>query len=306
YLHCDPTMSHYLKTTMDCIFGEDQFRNEIVWYYRGAGTPKLDFARRHDIIFRYASDKRFFDPDPARQPYAEATKERFSHYIGNVRGSYDFGQQELNPKGKHPDDVICDIQPIAPSAKARLGYPTQKPLPLLDRIIQTSSHPNDIVLDPFCGCATTCVAAERLGRKWVGVDVSHKAFELVTLRLTKEAADPDDLLKKQNEITLRTDPPVRTDQGVDYRETKFVYIISHPKYPSEYKVGIAKDWKSRLNTYQTADPERAYKVEYKMETPHFRELEKHIHETFPNKHEWVQAELTDIKTEMQSYQPEQS
>ena len=79
YLHCDPTMSHYLKLTMDAIFGKKEFRNEIVWYYRGAGTPKTDLARRHDTILRYAGKEAYFDPDPARQPYAEATVERFSH-----------------------------------------------------------------------------------------------------------------------------------------------------------------------------------------------------------------------------------
>ncbi|MCY4313927.1 MAG: GIY-YIG nuclease family protein, partial [Gammaproteobacteria bacterium] len=86
---------------------------------------------------------------------------------------------------------------------------------------------------------------------------------------------------------------------------KFVYIISHPAYPGEYKVGIARNVQSRLAAYQTADPDRACKIEYRMETPHFRELEKHIHDIFPNKHEWVQADLKDIKTEMQNYQPEQ-
>ena len=107
----------------------------------------------------------YFNPDPIRQEYAEATKERFNHHIGNVRGGRDYGSQELNPKGKHPDDVISHIQPIAPSAKARIGYPTQKPLALYEHIIKASSNEGDLVLDPFAGCATTCVAAERLGRE---------------------------------------------------------------------------------------------------------------------------------------------
>ena len=178
YLHCDPTMSHYLKIVMDSIFGRANFRNEVVWYYRGAGTPKKDFARRHDTLLRYAGNDRHFDPDPARQPYAEATVERFSQYIGNVREGRDYGQQSLNPKGKHPDDVFTDIQPIAPSAKARTGYPTEKPLPLLQRIIATSCPEDGHVLDPFCGCATTMVAADDLGREWVGVDISPKAAEV--------------------------------------------------------------------------------------------------------------------------------
>ena len=178
YLHCDPHMGHYLKVVLDAIFGRRNFRNEIVWYYRGAGTPKKDFARRHDTILRYSESDRYFNPDPARQPYADATVERFSHYIGNVRGDRDYGQQSLNPKGKHPDDVFTDIQPIAPSAKIRTGYPTEKPTSLLVRVIDTSCPPDGMVLDPFCGCATACIAAEQLHREWVGIDISPKAAVL--------------------------------------------------------------------------------------------------------------------------------
>ena len=206
YLHCDPTMSHYLKLVMDAIFGRRHFRNEIVWYYRGAGTPKKDFARRHDTLLRYAESDRYFAPDPARQPYADATVERFSHYIGNVRGGRDYGQQALNPKGKHPDDVFTDIQPIAPSAKIRTGYPTEKPTALLVRIIDTSCPPDGMVLDPFCGCATACIAAQGLHREWVGIDISPKAAELVRQRMRDE-------LGLFYDGAHRTDIPSRTDLG---------------------------------------------------------------------------------------------
>ncbi len=160
------------------------------------------------------------------------------------------------------------------------------------------------MLDPFCGCATTCVASERLGLHWIGIDISIKAYELVNQRLTKEAADPGDLLKHKNKIHLKTDPPKRTDIGIDYREQKFVYVISHPEYPGEYKVGIAKNWKSRLNAYQTSDPDRRYKVEFKHETPYFRETEKYIHKLFPNKYEWVQGELTKIIQSIKTHKPQ--
>ena len=121
YLHCDPTASHYLKLIMDAIYGKRNFLNEVIWYYRGAGVPKKERARRHHTILWFAKKKgqHFFDPDPIRRPYAEATQKRFESYIGNVRGDRDYGEQELNPKGKHPDDVIDYIQPIAPSAKER-------------------------------------------------------------------------------------------------------------------------------------------------------------------------------------------
>ncbi len=185
YLHCDPTASHYLKLLMDSLFGGGNFLNEIIWHYRGAGVPKKSRAKRHDVILHYAKKRgaQFFDPDPIRQPYAEATKERFSHYIGNVRGGQDYGEQTLNPKGKHPDDVITHIQPIAPSAKERLGYPTQKPEDLLQNFISASSEEGDVVLDPFCGCGTAIISAERLNRKWIGIDVTHIAITLIRHRL---------------------------------------------------------------------------------------------------------------------------
>ena len=185
YLHCDPTASHYLKMLMDAVFGARHFLNEIVWYYRGAGVPRAARARRHDVLLHYAKQagKHYFDPDPIRRPYAPATVERFNHHVGNVRGAKDFGAQKLNPKGKHPDDVITDIQPIAPSAKARLGYPTQKPEALLERIILASSGEGGVVLDPFCGCGTTIAVAERLGRRWIGIDITHLAIGLMKHRL---------------------------------------------------------------------------------------------------------------------------
>ena len=89
-------------------------------------------------------------------------------------------------KGRKVHDVITDINPIASKSKERIGYPTQKPVALLERIIKASSNKNDIVLDPFCGCATTCVAAERLQRQWIGIDISPKAVDLVRVRLENE------------------------------------------------------------------------------------------------------------------------
>ena len=297
YLHCDPTMSHYLKLLLDCVFGEDNFRNEIAWCYRGAAYPKKDFGKRHDVILRYSKSKDYsFNLDDVREQYAPATQERFKHYIGNVRKSGDFGKQKLHPQGKHPDDW-WQIQPIAPSSKERTGYPTQKPLTLLHRIIKASSNENDIVFDPFCGCATTCIAAEQLNRQWIGIDVSIKAFELVKERLTKEV--PTDMFR--GEPNFSTSPPKRTDDGANTQLKKWVYIISNNQYEGEYKVGIAKDWKSRLNAYQTSDPNRGYECEYKIETEKYRELEKHIHEKFENRHEWVHANLDDIIEEMNLY-----
>jgi len=105
YLHCDSTAGHYLKIILDAVFGKNNFRNEIIWCYRGAGYPKKDFGKRHDIIFRYTRTNNYiFNLDAVREKYAKATKERFKHYIGNIRKGKDFGVQTLHPLGRHPDD----------------------------------------------------------------------------------------------------------------------------------------------------------------------------------------------------------
>ncbi len=122
--------------------------------------------------------------------------------------------------GPKCNDVMSDILPVQTHARERLGYPTQKPLALLERIITASSNPGDVVLDPFCGCATACVAAETLGRKWVGIDLSPKAGELVRFRLADSMGD----LFHDRLVTSRTDIPKRTDidTPVHYRRNKHV------------------------------------------------------------------------------------
>lgn len=185
YLHCDPTASHYLKLVLDSIFCPKggNIINEIVWCYRGAGYPKMDFGKRHDTIFRYSkSDDYIFNLDAVREPYAKTTVDRFSHYIGNVRGGIDFGQQKLHPLGRQPDDW-WEIQPIAPSANERLGYPTQKPEKLLEKIIKASSNEGDTILDAYCGCGTTVAVAQKLKRKWIGIDITYQSISLILKRM---------------------------------------------------------------------------------------------------------------------------
>lgn len=186
YLHCDRTASHYLKMIMDVIFGKENFRNEIVWCYRGGGVPSNDFANKHDIIFRYSkSDEYKFNLDDVRIPYSEDSAARLRYTARAFRGENVYDNYEQNPKGKHPEDWWV-IQAIAPSSKERRdakNYPTQKPLTLYKRIIEASSNPGDVVLDPFCGCATTLIAAELLGRHWIGIDLWKEVYDTVEHRL---------------------------------------------------------------------------------------------------------------------------
>ncbi len=210
YLHCDPTASHYLKLLMDAVFGMGRFRNEIVWCYRGGGVPKADFARKHDILLRYSKTKTAtFNVDAVRIPYSDdVLNSSASRYDKSYRSNKVYEGYRPNERGKHPEDWWT-IQPIMPSdKKERVGYPTQKPLKLLDRIIKASSNDGDMILDPFAGCATACVAAERLGRQWVGIDISEKAADLVQVRIRKKI----NLFHNFKPIR-RSDIPKRTDQG---------------------------------------------------------------------------------------------
>ena len=207
YLHCDPTASHYLKLLMDVVFGPSNFRNEIVWCYRGGGVPKLDFARKHDTILRYGKTKDVtFNTDAVRTAYSEDSAERLRYTARSFRGDKICSSYAQNPKGKHPDDWWV-IQPIMPSSKERRGYPTQKPLALLERVIKASSNEGDTVLDPFCGCATALIASEKLNRKWVGIDLSDVAQTLVKLRMREELG----LFSLRT--VYRDDIPHRTDLG---------------------------------------------------------------------------------------------
>ena len=299
YLHCDPTMSHYLKLLLDCIFGEANFRNEIIWHYRRWTAGNKNFQRMHDIIFRYSKSDNFvfnvqYEPygDWIKKDYNYTDKDGRRWRWHTVKGKRYKVYLEDPDKGVKLNDV-WQIPYLGSTAKERTGYPTQKPLALLERIITASCVEGGVVLDPFCGCATTCVAAEKLDRRWVGVDVSIKAYELVETRMEKEVVRKGEFKSLQKEVYFETSPPVRT--GADTRVQKYVYIISNPQYENYFKVGIASDPKRRLNSYQTSDPKRGYVLEYSFETPNFREIESYIHnDIYKSPHEWV------FETDMQN------
>ncbi len=196
YLHCDWHKSHHLRMIMDEVFGNNKFVNEVIWHYSGAGTPKGCWAKRHDNIYVYSKTTEYtFNADAVRTDYAETTKERFSHAINNVRNGINFGTQSLNPLGKYPEDVL-DVSIEAPSANVRTGYPTQKPEALLEKIIEASSNPGDIVFDCFMGSGTTQAVAMKLGRKFIGADINLGAIQTTTKRLIGIANDIEDSSRK--------------------------------------------------------------------------------------------------------------
>ncbi|MGI9440081.1 MAG: DNA methyltransferase [Parvibaculales bacterium] len=175
YLHCDPTASHYIKSMMDAIFGHKNFLNEIIWHYTGGGRSKRYFSRKHDCLLWYKNgNTHTFNIDEVRVPYKETSGFAKGGITAKSGKHY-----KPHPDGTPVDDV-WDMPIINPMAKERLGYATQKPVALLERIIKASSNEGDVVFDPFCGCATTIEAAQNLGRKWIGIDIAIHAIKRVS------------------------------------------------------------------------------------------------------------------------------
>ena len=209
YLHCDPTMAHSLKLLLDCVFGENNFRNEIIWCYKSGGASKTAFAKKHDNIYFYTKADEWLFNYEKEKSYGQAGGAHggMVKYYKDSHGTYSWsGTKDW-----------WQLSILAPTSSERTGYPTQKPIALMEKIIKASSNEGDIVLDPFCGCATTCVAAERLGRQWLGIDVASKAASLVRKRLLDETKQGK-LGEKVPKVThARFDegecPIMRTDLG---------------------------------------------------------------------------------------------
>ena len=260
YLHCDPTASHYLKLTMDSVFGVANFRSEITWKRTNAkGLAFKGYPKNADHLLYYSKTDRFtwnrlFRPHD--QSYVEKlykftepeTGRRYTldnlvnpnhdrpnltyEFLGinrvwrwtreRMQDAHDKGLVVQSRPGAVPrlkryldemegnplDSIWDDIRPIGARAKERVGYPTQKPLALLERIISASSNPGDVVLDPFCGCATALVSAEKLERQWIGIDLSPLAKSIVERRVARELGF--DSLR----VVYRDDTPRRTDMGL--------------------------------------------------------------------------------------------
>jgi DNA modification methylase len=199
FLHCDPSASHYLKLLLDTVFCAPGggFRNEIVWCYSHGGRSRKWFGRKHDIIFYYGkSDRCHFDATAVRVEMRSGThsfggrlltgedgrKYRLVYGTRNSHGVARYYKYYLD-EGKLPEDWWADINSLQASSAERTGYPTQKPEALLQRIVGSCSRPGDTVLDAYCGCGTTLVAAERAGRSWIGIDLAPQAIAMTLQRM---------------------------------------------------------------------------------------------------------------------------
>ncbi len=212
YLHCDQNANSYLRLTLDSIFGDNNFQNEIVWHYSTGGVSRRRYARKHDTLLFYSkSDKWTFNADAVRVPRTEKAMRRAQ----NPRGA----RIAASDTHKLPEDVFT-IQQLNPMASERTGYPTQKPVALAERVILASTNPGDVVLDCFAGCAYVPVAAERNGRQWIACDISPRALTVLRRQFAKfrysvdgdQAAQAPALIADAN-VTTRSplDLPQRTD-----------------------------------------------------------------------------------------------
>jgi DNA modification methylase len=189
YVHCDWHAGHYIKVEMDKIFGYNNFINEIVWHYNTGGASKTRFSSKHDTIFFYSKTPKYtFNAKEISEPYREGKTSHFTNTDEKgrkyrIRISAGIEYKYYLDEGRIPHDV-WDVDTVNAVAKERLGYPTQKPEALLEKIIKVSSNEGDVVADFFCGGGTTPVVAQRLNRRWIGCDQSRIAVEVTKARLS--------------------------------------------------------------------------------------------------------------------------
>ena len=207
YIHCDWHASHYLKVMCDGIFGYNNFRNEIVWCYRTGGSTSKRFSKKHDVILFYSKTSNYIFKNLKEKAYTKS-KSRKPGKINYGAGYAEFFEDGVGVYNLVNMTDVWQISYINSQAKERLGYPTQKPESLLERIIKASSSKGDLILDPFCGCGTTIAVAQRLGRKWIGIDVSPSACKLMKNRVEKNGARGIEIIGLPLNVTeLKELPP---------------------------------------------------------------------------------------------------
>ena len=263
YLHCDPTASHYLKELMDAVFGRRNFRNEIVWCYNVGGKSTRWWARKHDIILFYSKGQEYYFDGKAAGISRDTGTKSFGGRIGTDENGRRYQDKIVKKTGKIyryyldepkiPEDWWTDINSLQSGVGERTGYPTQKPLALYERLMRASSNEGDVVLDPFAGCATTCVAAERLGRQWVGMDIWDNVKAVLLDRLQRERlVDPGREQKGQPDlysehVHFTAEPPERTDDGDE--AAPFLRVKERVREPEGQKMTRAEMYEFLLTQH---------------------------------------------------------
>ena len=234
FLHCDKSASHYIRVTLDEVFGIQSFQSEIIWNYKRWSNSKKGLLNSHQTIYFYSKTEDFkfnilyTDYSPTTNldqilQERERDENGKSVYKKDEKGEVILGKEK---KGVPLSDV-WDIPYLNPKANERVGYPTQKPVLLLNQIINISTNENDVILDPFCGSGTTCVSAKLLKRKFIGIDISQDAIDLTNHRLAEMIVSDSNLLKNGSSSYIEKDEkdlailksidafPVQRNNGID-------------------------------------------------------------------------------------------
>lgn len=248
YLHCDYRASHYLKMVMDEIFGYENLVNEVIWSYRGTSAPRKGFKKKHDILLYYSKASDFyFNPREAGEPMTEKTKRKFTMVDERDRRYKHYRHPDGTYHRQYFDETkltrLTDVWEISTiqSWKEKVGYPTQKPEALLERIIKASSNEGDLVLDPFCGCGTAVIVAHKLDRQWVGIDINKEAWETIL----KRANQPSfyqwlNSFKKATYVSRNLDEVMAMNPH-EFENWVNQYYRAIKPYPDEYVDGITKE-----------------------------------------------------------------
>jgi len=203
FIHCDKSAEHIIRAILDKVFGSNSFQSEIIWSYKRWSNSKNGLLPSHQNIYFYSKTKNF-KFNKIYTSYSETTnldqilqRRTRDKYNKSIYDLDENGNSKLSDKKKGvPLGDVWDIPYLNPKAKERVGYPTQKPIVLLERIIELCTDEEDIVLDPFCGSGTTCVASKLLHRHYIGIDKSVEAVELTLNRLENPIKTESNLLKK--------------------------------------------------------------------------------------------------------------
>ncbi len=277
FLHCDKTASHNIRVVMDKIFGRENFQSEIIWSYKRWSNAKKGLLNAHQVIFFY-SKTQDFKFNTLYTDYSATTnldqilqdRERNENgksvYKKDENGNVVLGKEK---KGVPLSDV-WEIPYLNPKAKERTGYPTQKPVLLLNQILNIVTEEGDLVVDPFCGSGTTCVSAKSLKRQFIGIDISKDAVELANSRLEEMVISESNLLNKgTNEYQEKTEKelailqninafPVQRNSGIDgFLKDHFEGMPVPVKIQGEYetiedaiekleKASYGKDYKMKI------------------------------------------------------------
>lgn len=276
YLHCDPTASAHLRLLMDAIFGAKNFRNEIIWHYRRWTAQSKKFQRLHDVILFYSKNEDYIFNQlliPYTPGSAQRKKQGILHRFKRGEEPVLVSNRELQMEGV-PENDVWHIPFIAPSAKERLGYPTQKPEALLERIIRVSSNEGDVVLDPFCGCGTAIAVSQKLNRYWIGVDITHLAIGLIKHRLQDTFGSQMSLLYKV--IGEPTDlASAKTLASEDPYQFQWWTLGLAGARPAEQKKGTDKGVDGRLYFHDEANKTKQIILQVKgghTSSAHIRDL----------------------------------